>query len=84
MSHDDSAIVLDAGTGMVKAGFAGCDDVPRAVFPPVVGFYDISRGPKMVGISGPKDCFVGEEAMSKRGILCTPLHYVPSSHRVLQ
>jgi len=74
MSHDDSAIVLDAGTGMVKAGFAGCDDVPRAVFPPVVGFYDISRGPKMVGISY-KDCYVGEEAMSKRGILCKPLHH---------
>ena len=31
-----SAIVIDNGSGMTKAGFAG-DDAPRAVFPAVVG-----------------------------------------------
>lgn len=31
-----SALVVDNGSGMVKAGFAG-DDAPRAVFPSVVG-----------------------------------------------
>ena len=30
------AVVLDNGSGMVKAGFSG-DDAPRAVFPAVVG-----------------------------------------------
>lgn len=30
------AVVLDNGSGMCKAGFAG-DDAPRAVFPAVVG-----------------------------------------------
>ena len=29
-------IVIDNGSGMVKAGFAG-EDAPRAVFPAVVG-----------------------------------------------
>ena len=31
-----SALVVDNGSGMVKAGFAG-DDAPRAVFPSIVG-----------------------------------------------
>ena len=31
-----SAVVLDNGSGMCKAGFAG-DDAPRAVFPSIVG-----------------------------------------------
>ena len=31
-----SALVIDNGSGMVKAGFAG-DDAPRAVFPSIVG-----------------------------------------------
>ena len=30
------AIVLDNGSGMVKAGFAG-DEAPRAVFPSIIG-----------------------------------------------
>ena len=36
-------IVIDNGSGMVKAGFAG-DDAPRAVFPSVTGRarYDVS------------------------------------------
>ena len=29
-------VVIDNGTGMTKAGFAG-DDAPRAVFPAIVG-----------------------------------------------
>ena len=31
-----AALVVDNGSGMVKAGFAG-DDAPRAVFPSIVG-----------------------------------------------
>ena len=30
------ALVVDNGSGMCKAGFAG-DDAPRAVFPSIVG-----------------------------------------------
>ena len=32
MSDENQAVVIDNGSGMVKAGFAG-DDAPRAVFP---------------------------------------------------
>lgn len=36
MDDDVAALVIDNGSGMCKAGFAG-DDAPRAVFPPIVG-----------------------------------------------
>ena len=59
------AIVIDNGSGMCKAGFAG-DDAPRAVFPSIVGRPKVPMF--IVGMEN-KDCFVGEEAESKRGIL---------------
>lgn len=34
--EDLAALVVDNGSGMCKAGFAG-DDAPRAVFPSIVG-----------------------------------------------
>lgn len=36
MVEEVTALVIDNGSGMCKAGFAG-DDAPRAVFPSVVG-----------------------------------------------
>ncbi|XP_060062950.1 actin-5-like [Ylistrum balloti] len=62
---DFAALVIDNGSGMCKAGFAG-DDAPRAVFPAITGrpHYDVCHSSL-----GAIDCYIGNEAQTKRGIL---------------
>lgn len=65
LSTENTPIVCDNGSGMVKAGFSG-EDTPRAVFPSIIGRPRHSG--VMVGMNH-KGVYVGDEAQSKRGIL---------------
>lgn len=58
MSNYDRLVVIDNGSGIIKAGFSGCE-VPL-VFPAVVG------RPRDKGFMAGKDCAVGDEAESRR------------------
>jgi actin-related protein len=62
---EQQTIIIDNGSGMVKAGFAG-EDAPRAVFPAIVGrpkHANAMQGTTM------KAEYIGDEAMQKKGIL---------------
>lgn len=75
--EDRIAIIIDNGSGHVKAGLAGTD-APTCVFPAVVG--RPKTGKMMPGSGSDKEYFLGNEAMAKKGVLS--LVY-PISHGIV-
>lgn len=61
------SIVLDCGTGLVKAGFSG-DDAPISVFPTVVG-HPKHAPTSMLATKPTRQFYVGGEAQRNRGML---------------
>lgn len=72
-----AALVLDVGTGNVKAGMAG-EDAPRCVFPSIVG------RPRVANVmhgSEDSEVYIGQDAQKKRGILKVTY---PVDHGIVQ
>lgn len=57
-------IVIDNGTGLIKAGFSG-EETPKCIFPTICGR---PKNPGAVG-NEKKEFYIGQEAYDKRGIL---------------
>ncbi|CAK9033308.1 Actin, partial [Durusdinium trenchii] len=77
MIYEKPAVIIDNGSGHVKAGVAG-EEAPRCIFPAVVG--KPKHGAMMPG-TDKKDYYLGEEAVSRRGVLT--LSY-PIEHGVVK
>jgi actin-related protein len=58
MSEDQQTVVIDNGSGVVKAGFSG-EDAPRAIFPSIIGRPKTISA--LIGVEA-KDEYLGDEA----------------------
>ena len=56
-------VVIDFGTCYTKAGLAGEEEEPKAVFPSAVGY------PKFAGGMGGMKYYVGKDVIDKRSVL---------------
>merc|ERR1712166_1330202 len=64
LMSDVQNIVIDNGSGVIKAGMAG-DNTPTVKFPSIVGY---PRGAAMGGVEV-KSEYIGDEAQKMRGVL---------------
>ena len=62
---DNKSIVIDNGSGVIKAGFSG-DNTPSIKFPSIVGYPRSDK--QMVGVES-KSEYIGDEAQKMRGVL---------------
>jgi actin len=65
-ASEEPIVVLDNGSGMVKAGFAG-EDAPQCVFPAIVG--RPRAGTVTIQGGGSKSEYIGDEAIKLMGVL---------------
>ena len=65
MSDDHEPLVIDIGTGHLKAGFAS-DDAPKHLIPMVIG--EPKAAGVLVGLEQ-KDFYIGKEALDKKQFL---------------
>ena len=61
----EKSIVIDNGSGVIKAGFSG-DNAPSIKFPSIVGYPRTDK--QMVGVES-KSEYIGDEAQKMRGVL---------------
>mmetsp|Transcript_16444 Transcript_16444/g.27902 ORF Transcript_16444/g.27902 Transcript_16444/m.27902 type:complete len:94 (+) Transcript_16444:32-313(+) len=65
MDEDNEPIIMDIGSGHLKAGFAN-DDQPKCYIPMIVGK---PKSPDMMVGMDQKDAYFGAEAVSKIAML---------------
>jgi actin-related protein len=65
MEEDSEPIIIDIGSGTLKAGFAS-DDAPKCIIPMIIGK---PKAPGLLVGMDQKDCYVGQEAKAKRNLL---------------
>ena len=73
MEDSSSALIIDNGSGYIKAGVAG-DDAPKTYFPTLIGR---PKQPGMMVGMDQKDLYIGNEVISKEGVLSisSPLNH---------
>ena len=64
-ADENSIVIIDNGSGMMKAGLAG-EEAPSATFPSIVG--RPKNASAMQGVTQ-KNEYIGDEAQQKRGVL---------------
>jgi len=78
--NENTHIVIDNGSGMVKSGFSG-EDAPCCVFPAIIGRPKYKNTMKNVDNSNSENIvYVGSDALNKKGIL--KLNY-PIEHGIV-